>query len=129
MLYIPTSAYAAGLKDLRGFSHIILLYLFHLSDGYSLEVRPFLDEEARGLFATRAPSRPSPIGISIVRLLEINGNKLVIEDVDMVDGTPLLDIKPYVPAFDHRENVRTGWLEGKGDLIFKTRADGRFKST
>lgn len=118
--------FAAGLKDLEGFSHIMLLYHFHLSDGYSLEVRPFLDEEPHGLFATRAPRRPNPIGISVVRLLEIKGNMLVIEDVDMVDGTPLLDIKPYVPAFEHRENVKAGWLEGKGDLIFKTRADGRF---
>jgi tRNA (adenine37-N6)-methyltransferase len=118
--------FAAGLKDLNGFSHIMLLYHFHLSSGYSLEVKPFLDEEPRGLFATRAPKRPNPIGISVVRLIEIKGNKLLIEDVDMVDGTPLLDIKPYVPAFDVRENVKTGWLEGKGDLIYKARADGRF---
>jgi tRNA (adenine37-N6)-methyltransferase len=118
--------FAAGLKDLDGFSHIMLLYHFHLSEIYSLEVKPFLDEEPRGLFATRAPKRPNPIGISVVRLIEIKGSKLLIEDVDMVDGTPLLDIKPYVPAFDVRENVKTGWLEGKGDLIFKARADGRF---
>jgi tRNA (adenine37-N6)-methyltransferase len=118
--------FAAGLKDLDGFSHIVLLYHFHLNQDYSLEVRPFLDEEPRGLFATRAPKRPNPIGISVVRLIEIKGNILLIEDVDMINGTPLLDIKPYVPAFDVRENVQTGWLEGKGDLIFKTRADGRF---
>ena len=120
--------YAAGLKDLNGFSHIMLMYHFHLSKGYTLEVTPFLDEEPRGLFATRAPNRPNPIGISVVRLIEIKGSKLLIEDVDMVDGTPLLDIKPYVPAFDVRENVRTGWLEGKGGLVCKTRADGRFKT-
>jgi tRNA (adenine37-N6)-methyltransferase len=120
--------FAAGLKDLDGFSHIMLLYHFHLNPDYSLEVRPFLDEEPRGLFATRAPKRPNPVGISVVRLIEIKGNILLIEDVDMVDGTPLLDIKPYVPAFDVRENVKTGWLEGKGDLIFKTRADTRFLS-
>lgn len=119
--------FAAGLNDLDGFSHIMLLYHFHLSEGYTLEVTPFLDEEPRGLFATRAPRRPNPIGISVVRLTGIKGNKLLIEDVDMVDGTPLLDIKPYVPAFDVRENVKTGWLEGKGDLVCKTRADGRFK--
>jgi tRNA-Thr(GGU) m(6)t(6)A37 methyltransferase TsaA len=118
--------FAAGLKDLDGFTHIMLLYHFHLNQDYSLEVRPFLDEEPRGLFATRAPRRPNPIGISVVRLNRIKGNELLIEDVDMVDGTPLLDIKPYVPAFDHRDNVRIGWLEGKGDLIFKIRADGRF---
>lgn len=118
--------YAAGLKDLGGFSHIMLLYHFHRSEGYALEVRPFLDEEPRGLFATRAPRRPNPIGISVVRLIEIKGNKLLIEDVDMLDGTPLLDIKPYVPDFDHRENVCTGWLSDKGDRVFTARADGRF---
>ncbi len=118
--------YAAGLKDLNGFSHIMLLYHFHLSEGYSLQVKPFLDEEPRGLFATRAPRRPNQIGISVVRLIGIKCNELIIEDVDMVDGTPLLDIKPYVPAFDHRDNMKSGWLEGKGDLIFKARADDRF---
>lgn len=120
--------FTVGLKDLEGFSHIMLLYHFHLSESYTLEVRPFLDEEPRGLFATRAPKRPNPIGISVVRLIEIKGNKLLIEDVDMVDGTPLLDIKPYVPAFDHRENVSAGWLSSKGDLIHKTRSDSRFSS-
>ena len=102
-------AYAAGLRDLAGFSHIILLYVFHRSDGYTLQVTPFLDNQERGLFATRYPARPNPIGLSIVRLLAVHDQVLEIEGADMLDGTPLLDIKPYVPDFDAQVNVRTGW--------------------
>ncbi|HLE50521.1 MAG TPA: tRNA (N6-threonylcarbamoyladenosine(37)-N6)-methyltransferase TrmO [Anaerolineales bacterium] len=101
--------FAEGLKDLEGFSHIILLYIFHQSDGYTLQVKPFLDDRLRGLFATRHPCRPNPIGLSIVRLLTRRGNILDVEGVDMLDGTPLLDIKPFVPEFDVRTNVKTGW--------------------
>ena len=101
--------YAPGLQDLEGFSHIYLLYAFHRSEGYSLKVHPFLDNELRGLFATRHPCRPNPIGISIVRLLARQDNILVIDGVDVLDGTPLLDIKPYVPDFDVRTDVKTGW--------------------
>jgi len=101
--------YADGLQDLEGFSHIILLYAFHCSSGYSLQVKPFLDDQLRGLFATRHPCRPNPIGLSIVRLLARHENILDIEGVDMLDGTPLLDIKPYVPEFDVRNKVKTGW--------------------
>ena len=108
-------AYADGLKDLEGFSHIILLYHFHLSKGYSLEVKPFLDNALRGVFSTRAPRRPNAMGLSVVRLLRIEGSVLHIEDVDIVDGTPLLDIKPYVPEFDVREVEKTGWLSGKAE--------------
>jgi tRNA-Thr(GGU) m(6)t(6)A37 methyltransferase TsaA len=89
-----------GLRDLCGFSRIILLYAFHRSQGYELGVIPFLDTIPHGVFATRAPRRPNAIGLSIVRLIAVNGCELVIEDVDVVDGTPLLDIKPYVSAFD-----------------------------
>lgn len=102
-------AYVAGLRDLAGFSHIILLYVFHRSDGYTLQVTPFLDNQERGLFATRYPARPNPIGLSIVRLLAVRDHILEIEGVDMLDGTPLLDIKPYVPDFDAQVDVRTGW--------------------
>ncbi len=102
-------AYIAGLRDLDGFSHIILLYVFHRSDDYKLSVTPFLDDQERGLFATRYPARPNPIGLSIVRLLSIHDHVLEIEGADMLDGTPLLDIKPYVPEFDVRTEVRTGW--------------------
>ena len=105
--------YENGLKDLDGFSHIILLYLFHKSKGYELHVKPYLDENLRGLFATRAPRRPNPIGLSIVKLIERRGNILKVEGIDVLNGTPLLDIKPYVPEFDMRENVKIGWLEGK----------------
>jgi tRNA (adenine37-N6)-methyltransferase len=98
-----------GLHDLEGFSHIILLYVFHQADNYALRVKPFLDDQLRGLFATRYPCRPNPIGLSIVCLLGCHENILNIEGVDVLDGTPLLDIKPYVPEFDVRTNVKTGW--------------------
>ena len=107
--------YAEGLADLDGFSHIILLYHFHKSRQCRLRVVPFLDTQKRGIFATRAPSRPNPIGLSIVRLVSIAGNRLTVQGVDMLDGTPLLDIKPYVPEFDEREYVRIGWLENVRD--------------
>jgi len=93
------------------FSHIILLYAFHQSEGYSLRVKPFLDDQLHGLFATRHPCRPNPIGLSIVRLLARRDNVLEIGGVDVLDGTPLLDIKPYVPDFDVRTNTHTGWYE------------------
>lgn len=105
--------YEDGLKDIDGFSHIIIVYIFHKSEGYSLHVKPFLDSSLRGLFATRHPNRPNPIGISTVRLLERKENILKIKGMDMLDGTPLVDIKPYVPRFDEREDVKFGWLERK----------------
>jgi len=106
--------YVEGLQDLDGFSNIILLYVFHCSEGYSLRVKPFLDDQLHGLFATRYPCRPNPIGLSVVRLVSMNGNVLEIEGVDVLDGTPLLDIKPYVPEFDFKDGARTGWLQ-KGE--------------
>ena len=105
--------YEEGLKDIEGFSYIILVYIFHESRGYSLHVRPYLDTEERGLFSTRHPNRPNPIGISNVKLMERQGNILKIKGMDVIDGTPLLDIKPYVPRFDYRPDVRYGWLEDK----------------
>ena len=118
--------YAEGLKDLEGFSHIILLYHFHLSKGPSLKVRPYMDNEAHGVFAMRGPSRPNSIGISVVRLVRIEENILHIQDVDIVDGTPLLDIKPYVPEFDIREVEKTGWLERNVHKLSTSKDDGRF---
>ena len=115
-----------GLKDLDGFSHIVVLFHLHLSKGYSLTVTPFMDDVERGVFATRAPARPNQIGLSIVRLEKVEGNVLHIKDVDMVDGTPLLDIKPYTREFDAREDIRIGWLEGKVQRLSKTTDDGRF---
>ena len=102
--------YADGLKDIEGFSHIILIYHFHLADGYSLVSMPFLEEEQHGIFAIRHFKRPNPIGLSIVRLESVRGNKLEISEVDIIDGTPLLDIKPFVPQFDNRPDAKSGWL-------------------
>ena len=121
------SRYQDGLKDLEGFSHIFLIYHFHLSKGYSLQVKPFMDDIVRGVFATRAPKRPNPIGISVVKFVKIQGCTLFIEDVDVVDGTPLLDIKPFVPEFDVRKVERTGWLSKKAGKVHKVRADQRFR--
>ena len=118
--------FVEGLADLEGFSHIILLYHFHLSKKFSLKVKPFLDDTPHGLFATRAPARPNPIGFSVVRLIAVKGNLIRIKDADVVDGTPLLDIKPYVPDFDAHAVVRIGWLEKKSKNAGKTMADRRF---
>jgi len=115
-----------GLKYLEGFSHIILIYHFHRSRGYTLRVKPFMDDHLRGVFATRAPRRPNAAGISLVRLLRVEGSILRIEDVDILDGTPLLDIKPYVPAFDARKAVRTGWLSSRAGGLSAVRSDKRF---
>jgi tRNA-Thr(GGU) m(6)t(6)A37 methyltransferase TsaA len=103
--------FADGLKDIENLSHLHLLYVFHESSGYTLHVKPFLDDQEHGLFATRYPYRPNPIGMSTVRLLSRKDNILTIEGVDVLDGTPLLDIKPYLPDFDQRTNVRAGWYE------------------
>lgn len=116
-----------GLKDLSGFSHIILIYHFHKSEGYALSVTPFLDKTVRGVFATRAPRRPNSIGISIVELMKVEGNVLHIKNVDILDGTPLLDIKPYVPEFDMQRTGRIGWLSNKAGKAQKMRSDQRFK--
>ncbi len=119
--------YRNGLKDLDGFSHIIVIYHFHRSRGFELEVTPFLDTEKRGLFATRAPNRPCPIGLSVVELERIENGILHIRNVDMLDGTPLLDIKPYVPEFDGDARARIGWLEKARKRIAGKRSDDRFE--
>ena len=118
--------YSAGLTDLDGFSHIYLIYHFHKVQNYNLTVTPFLDKQPRGLFATRAPKRPNPIGLSIVQLISIENNVLNLLNVDILDGTPVLDIKPYVPAFDHQEDVRVGWLRDKDNEVKTKRSDERF---
>lgn len=115
--------YEEGLKDIEGFSHLIVLYGFHKSikrsvkkdyylESLGLLVKPYLDDTPRGLFATRSPNRLNPIGLSVVELLKREGNLLTVKGVDMLDGTPLLDIKPYVPEFDQPDEVKVGWLEG-----------------
>jgi len=123
---IVNEEYEKGLKDLEEFSHIILIYHFHLIEKHSLLVKPYMDNNLHGVFATRAPKRPNPIGISVVRLLRIEGNTLYIEDVDIVDNTPLLDIKPYVPEFDIRKVRKIWWLEKNVQKLSKTKDDGRF---
>ncbi len=121
------SEYVDGLKDLDGFSHIILLYHMHAVREQALTVTPFLDSSPRGLFATRAPTRPNPIGLSIVKLIRVDGGVLYVDDLDILDGTPLLDLKPYVPEFDHRPDARVGWLEkSSGEVKGKT-SDDRFR--
>ena len=116
--------YAAGLRDLAGFERIWVVYWFNRSKKFKLLVTPYMDTQQRGLFATRAPSRPNPIGISAVKLERIDANKICVSDVDMLDGTPLLDIKPYSPKFDSFEVNRLGWLQNADEK--KCRADDRF---
>jgi len=119
--------YVEGLRDIDGFDYLILVYRFHLANNERLEVTPFLDNESRGVFATRAPTRPNRIGLSTVRLLARRGNVLDIGNVDMVSGTPVIDIKPYVPAFDSRPQCRIGWFDGKLDRAPSLRADDRMR--
>jgi tRNA-Thr(GGU) m(6)t(6)A37 methyltransferase TsaA len=116
-----------GLHDLEGFSHIILLYHFHKSKRVRLKVIPFMDSEPHGVFATRSPNRPNPIGMSIVKLLGIQGNILSIENADLIDNTPLLDIKPYVPEFDKYSADRVGWLEQARGKVHGKKSDDRFR--
>ena len=118
--------FTKGLKDIEDFSYIILLYNFHLSKKWKLEVKPFMDDQLHGVFATRASARPNSIGISIVRLIKVEDNILHIQDVDIVDGTPLLDIKPYVPDFDIREVEKVGWLKSNIHKLPTAKDDERF---
>lgn len=118
-----------GLADLDGFSHLTLIYHLHLITSARLRVTPFLDDKTHGIFATRSPTRPNAIGISTVRLIAIIGPIIEIEDVDIVDGTPLLDIKPYVPAFDDRADVRVGWYARRLGGLAEARADDRFRES
>jgi len=120
-------AYAAGLRDLEGFEYLIFLTHMHLVSEERLQVVPFLDTVSHGVFATRAPNRPNRIGLSIVRLLSIDGTTLRFEGNDMIDGTPVLDIKPYVPAFDIRQTERIGWFAGKRAKLPGARSDDRMR--
>lgn len=119
--------YAPGLNDLDGFSHLHLITHLHLARPGGMEVVPFLDDRPRGVFATRSPRRPNAIGLSVVRLLAVEGSVLHVEELDLVDGTPVLDLKPFVPAFDNRETELIGWFSGKTDLVHEIRADDRFE--
>ncbi|MBI9045674.1 MAG: tRNA (N6-threonylcarbamoyladenosine(37)-N6)-methyltransferase TrmO [Anaerolineaceae bacterium] len=115
-----------GLKDLDGFSHVILIYQFHKVKQKKLMVTPFLDSEPHGVFATRAPVRPNSIGLSVVSLERIEGAELFFGNLDILDGTPLLDIKPYIPVFDQPEEVRMGWLEKNQQSVREMKSDRRF---
>ncbi len=125
--------YAEALDDIEGFSHLHLIYWLHrageatnaVSGARSLKVVPFLDDVPRGIFATRSPIRPNPIGLSVVRLVERRGRELVVEDLDVLDGTPLLDIKPYVEGFDLRVGTRGGWTEQVSQDDFLRRGERR----
>ena len=105
--------FVKGLKDLDGFSHMIVVFVLDRSPGYNLEVIPYHDTGLRGLFSTRSPNRPNPVGISVVKILSIKDNVITFEGPDMLDDSPLLDIKPYIPDFDDTEEIRIGWFEGK----------------
>ena len=118
--------YADGLKDIEGFSHIILIFHFHLSGQSPLIIKPYLEDKEHGIFATRGPGRPNSIGISVVRLIEVKGNTLHVKGMDIIDGTPLLDIKPYVPEFDTREVTGIGWLTERVHRVAEVTDDGRF---
>jgi tRNA-Thr(GGU) m(6)t(6)A37 methyltransferase TsaA len=119
--------YAAGLRDLDGFSHLHVLWHLHRASSGELELIPFLDVEVRGVFATRAPGRPNRIGLSVARLVGIEGATLHVSRIDLLDGTPVLDLKPYVPEFDAVQAERIGWFEGKAAHVHSVRADGRFE--
>jgi len=118
--------YVDGLKDLDGFSHIILLYYFHLAPDRPMVVTPYMEDKPRGIFSVRMPGRPNHIGISVVRLNYIENDILHIENVDILDGTPLLDIKPYVTRFDVHATQSEGWLSTISDLVLDKKSDGRF---
>jgi tRNA-Thr(GGU) m(6)t(6)A37 methyltransferase TsaA len=119
--------FTEGLQDLAGFSHIYLIYHLHQAAPVRLTVTPFLDSQPRGLFATRAPCRPNPIGLSLVHLMLIEENRLYIARLDILDQTPLLDIKPYIPEFEPQQDVRIGWVEQARGKVRTRKSDERFK--
>lgn len=118
--------FAQGLKDLDGFSHVYLVYHFHKATLTELQVIPYMDTVVRGVFATRSPLRPSHIGISVVELLNLSGNTLTVRGLDILDGTPLIDIKPYVPQFDCWQNATCGWMKASRFEVEQRRSDNRF---
>lgn len=119
--------YIDALQDLDGFSHIHLLYYFDRSTKTKLKVKPYLEDNIHGIFATRATQRPNKIGMSLVRLLKIQKNILKVEDIDILDGTPLLDIKPYIARFDMRAEVRSGWQDDIFDDLANLRGKRDYK--
>jgi tRNA-Thr(GGU) m(6)t(6)A37 methyltransferase TsaA len=120
--------YMQGLADLEGFSHIYLLYEFHMARRTELTVIPFMDTQPRGVFATRSPLRPNHIGISIVQLIGVEKNIVTVRGIDILNGSPLLDIKPYIAAFDAVQDSRSGWMQGSDEDVITKRSDRRFVS-
>jgi tRNA-Thr(GGU) m(6)t(6)A37 methyltransferase TsaA len=118
--------YSKGLADLEGFSHIYLLYEFHMATRTSLTVTPFMDNQVRGVFATRSPLRPNHIGLSIVRLEKVEKNVVTVRGIDILNGTPLLDIKPYIAAFDAVQHSNPGWMKSSEEEVTSKRSDHRF---
>jgi tRNA (adenine37-N6)-methyltransferase len=123
---VVDEAYAEGLADLDGFSHIYLVYRFHKASRMELQVIPYMDTVKRGVFATRSPLRPAHIGISVVELLNVSGNVLAVRGLDVLDGTPLIDIKPYIPQFDCWQNATSGWMKASRPDVERRRSDDRF---
>ena len=119
--------YAEGLSDLDGFSHIYIIFHLHKTRGHKLKVVPFLDTVERGIFATRSPARPNAVGLSVAELVSVKKNILEIRGVDMLDGSPVIDIKPFVPDFEDYGKIRKGWFEGKTGNASKILSDERFK--
>ncbi len=120
------SEFIEGLADLDGFSHIYLLYEFHMAKKTALKVTPFMDTSKRGVFATRSPLRPNHIGLSLVRLKKIEGNIITVQGIDVLDGTPLLDLKPYIAAFDEVRESSSGWMQSSEEDVAGKRSDRRF---
>jgi len=118
--------FSAGLQDLEGFSHVYVLYHLHQIEGYDLMIKPFLDTKRHGVFATRSPKRPNPIGLSVMRLIRVNGVYVFLKGIDVLDKTPVIDIKPYVADFDRCDADRFGWFEGKSRNATNHRSDERF---
>lgn len=118
--------YATGLKDLEGFSHLYLIYRFHAAKHSQLEVIPFMDTQKRGVFSTRSPARPNHIGLSVVELAKVEGNRVYLNGIDVLNGTPILDIKPYIEKFDKVEQARSGWMTASSDEVMNRRSDARF---
>jgi tRNA-Thr(GGU) m(6)t(6)A37 methyltransferase TsaA len=121
------SPYCDALKDLDGFSHIYALYFFHKVNSWKPSVTPFLDNQPHGLFATRTPRRPNPIGLSLLQVVGLEGCQIKVNGLDILDGTPLLDIKPYIPQFENPQEVHIGWLSGRGENVKIKKSDRRFQ--
>ncbi len=119
--------YTEGLADLEGFSHIYIIFHLHKVNSFRLKVIPFLDTVEHGVFATRSPARPNPLGLSVAEIVSVKNNIIEIRGVDMLDGSPVLDIKPFVPEFENYTGIRRGWFEGKTKNASKTLSDERFK--